>query len=453
MNRTATLIASFLSFASNRSKQSSFDRWLSTEFKTAPYSKLDQGARDELYRASFAVMRFADLAMRLELAYQELARGFQWESKRKINVNKLEASLIRPATHARAGGKLAQMAAVRPEALCLWASWRAGLKPEESDRSREEFFRIAKSLLEASRSIEAAMLWHGFPDTWLGELEERKETSKWDEQTTVSFIAAMASRSPLWLRLNRNERAQEVLDELKTARLKVQKKSNALNVEGRASIYKLESFKNGLFEIQDLASQLLGASLAVRVGDRVWDCCAGEGGKTAQILSALGGKGFVYASDVIEQKLENLKLRIRRTGFSNFRLVPWDGTKLPQFGSEVSSQGGFDKVLVDAPCSSSGTWRRNPDAKLTLSRESVAEYGALQLKILSTAAQAVRPGGRLVYGTCSWFVEENEDVVSRFAASYPEFKLLSQTLHGSPHEDADTTFSAIFEFHGQAALS
>ena len=171
-----------------------------------------------------------------------------------------------------------------------------------------------------------------------------------------------------------------------------------------------------------------------------------------QIASRLSGRGCVYASDLREYKLAETKLRARAAGFSNVRTLPWNGEELPAFPKEVTAKKGFHRVLVDAPCSSSGTWRRNPDAKMRLDREALAELARLQLSILTAASRTVRRDGLLVYATCSFLPSEDEDVVSAFLMANPAFVLVSSSVHGSPAADADTTFTAVMRSGTDAAL-
>jgi len=157
------------------------------------------------------------------------------------------------------------------------------------------------------------------------------------------------------------------------------------------------------------------------------------------------GTGAVYATDLREAPLRDLKKRAKRGGFASIRAYPWDGESTPDFGRAVAKRGGFERVLVDAPCSGSGTWRRNPDGRLRTEPWQLVKITETQSRLLDLAAGSVKPGGLLVYATCSWFCEENEDVTSAFAAKHPEFELVEQRLHGSPQLDADTTFSAVFK--------
>ncbi|MGL4368773.1 MAG: RsmB/NOP family class I SAM-dependent RNA methyltransferase, partial [Spirochaetota bacterium] len=135
----------------------------------------------------------------------------------------------------------------------------------------------------------------------------------------------------------------------------------------------------------------------------------------------------------------------RRAGFANVRSLVWNGSDVPVFPKEIISRGGFHRVLVDAPCSASGTWRRNPDARFRINDHGLEELNILQRKILSAASQTVRPGGLLVYATCSFIAGEDEDIVEDFLSSRSGFELLSSSIFGNPACDADTTFCAVMK--------
>jgi len=172
-------------------------------------------------------------------------------------------------------------------------------------------------------------------------------------------------------------------------------------------------FLDGSLEVQDEGSQLLALLLGARRGEMVCDFCAGAGGKTLAIGAMMASTGRLYAFDVAERRLANLRPRLARSGRSNV---------LPQLiAGETDTRvkrlaGKLDRVLVDAPCSGLGTLRRNPDLKFRQSPESVAELTRKQAAILRAAAKLVKPGGRLVYATCSLLPEENEGVVEAFLA-------------------------------------
>lgn len=181
-------------------------------------------------------------------------------------------------------------------------------------------------------------------------------------------------------------------------------------------------FLSGKIEVQDEGSQLLGYLLAPKRGEMVADFCAGAGGKTLLLGTLMHSKGRLYAFDVSEKRLNNLKPRLKRSGLSNIhiqRIVNENDLKIKRLS------GKFDRVLVDAPCSGLGTLRRNPDLKWRQSAQSIVELKAKQASILSAAAGLLKPGGRLVYATCSFLPEENQEIIADFRAKNPEFDLLN----------------------------
>lgn len=304
---------------------------------------------------------------------------------------------------------------------------------------------VVKGALRMSDEPVARCLWAGLPPALVPLVEERAATSGWDDAARLAFLDRHASRPPLWLRWNDRSRRDAVLAELAREGFAVQEQGAALGVSGSRGIYELACYRDGVVSVQDLASQGIGAAVEAAPGDLVWDCCAGAGGKSLQLAAALGGTGAVLATDLYQGKLEDLRRRVRRSGFDTVRSAVWDGERLPDFGRDVADHGGFDRVLVDAPCSGSGTWRRNPDGRLRFAESQIPGLVAVESHLLQLAAGAVRPGGRLVYATCSWFHAENEAVTAAFLAQSPTFALRSQTLLGNPAADSDTTFVAVFE--------
>jgi 16S rRNA (cytosine967-C5)-methyltransferase len=180
-------------------------------------------------------------------------------------------------------------------------------------------------------------------------------------------------------------------------------------------------FTEGKVEVQDEGSQLLGYMLAPRRSDMVVDFCAGAGGKTLMLSAMMNSQGRLYAMDVSEKRLANLKPRLKRSGASNIQ---------PMLISHVNDlkvkrlAGKIDKVLVDAPCSGLGTLRRNPDLKFRQSPDSLSELIAKQRVILASASRLLKKGGRLVYATCSILPEENQDIVQAFLAEHSDYVLL-----------------------------
>ncbi len=233
-----------------------------------------------------------------------------------------------------------------------------------------------------------------------------------------------------------------VARELQQEKVSVQRRGQQLCALGGRGLSQSQLYKAGVIEIQDLASQHIVAAVAPKPGEKIWDACAGAGGKAIALASQMNNKGAVIATDLYEQKLVELKRRAKRGQLLNIRSFVWDGQQPLKLPQEIARQQGFDKVLVDAPCSSSGTWRRNPDARWRLSADDNAELMALQQRLLTLASQSVRPGGELFYATCSWQVEENEQQVADFMQQNDGWQLLEQTMLGAPEQDADTMFVA-----------
>ena len=400
-----------------------FDRWLATAFKQ--HSRF--GKRDRaLYREwLFAALRFG------ELAAQILAAG---------------ATPVLTASAAQADERAEQWRQLDQDAFFALVETRYHLEtpadqallpqPEPlSDALAAAFAEVRQAAEQGS--LPALLLWHGIPQDYLPLLQARAEASHWSESQLQQWLVQQSRRPPVWIRINHPERRAEILAELADQVIAVNDEAVALEVQG--SLNRFQCVQQGWLEVQDLASQALGATVACQPGESVWDACAGGGGKTLQIAARLQRQGRLLASDIRGHKLKELEARAQRAGFHNLQTLRWDGTALPAFPQNV--RGGFDWVLVDAPCSSSGTWRRSPDVKLREAGRDLAELTALQRRLLLQAAQAVKPGGHLVYGTCSFRVEENEAIVASLLQQ-PGWQLDYQSLLGCPESDADTLFVA-----------
>jgi len=189
----------------------------------------------------------------------------------------------------------------------------------------------------------------------------------------------------------------------------------ALHVEGpRPNLYGLSSLREGLFEVQDEGSQLLGLVVAARPGETVLDLCAGAGGKTLLLGADMKDSGRLMAYDPDPERLDRLLQRTSRAGLTRVQVL----RSLPD------PRLGADRVLVDAPCSELGSLRRGPDLRFRAGPEVLSHFPPLQQDLLQHAGDRVRPGGRLVYATCTVNRAENEDVVTAFLASRPEFHLV-----------------------------
>jgi 16S rRNA (cytosine967-C5)-methyltransferase len=194
-----------------------------------------------------------------------------------------------------------------------------------------------------------------------------------------------------------------------------------LRIRGRPAIQRHPLFLTGAIEVQDEGSQLLGFLLAPRRHDLVVDFCAGSGGKSLMLGALMHSHGRIYAFDVSAARLNRLKPRLKRSGLSNIYPQPIrseNDIRIKRLAGKI------DRVLVDAPCSGLGTLRRNPDLKWRQSPQSVTELKLKQAAILRAAANLVKPGGRVVYATCSLLAEENEEIVEAFLAERGDFRKL-----------------------------
>jgi 16S rRNA (cytosine967-C5)-methyltransferase len=238
-------------------------------------------------------------------------------------------------------------------------------------------------------------------------------------------MAATLVPPPLDLRVNTIKAAREaMLRELKGIGLPATPTPFApqgIRVHQRMSLALLPGLKTGEVEIQDEGSQLVALLVDAKPGDRVVDFCAGAGGKTLAIAAQMKNKGHIIACDVNEGRLKRCAERVRRAGLHNAetRLLATETDRWVK-----RHKAGFDRVLVDAPCSGTGTWRRNPDARWRSPDLGLEALVALQARILTSAARLVKPGGRLVYATCSMLAEENEAQVAGFLAAHPAFRIV-----------------------------
>ena len=223
-----------------------------------------------------------------------------------------------------------------------------------------------------------------------------------------------------------------------------------LRVHGRPPLAALDCFRRGLFEVQDEGSQLVALLTDARPGMRVVDFCAGAGGKTLALAATMRNRGHIVACDVLRGRVERAAIRIRRAGVHN---VERRGLRSEHDQWVKRHAGGFDRVLVDAPCTGSGTWRRNPDAKWRLRPPDLDQFVSLQRRILDSTCRLVKPGGRLIYATCSLLPAENEAQLARFATAHAEFGVLPVTnvwneAVGGPYPGQGPTLSLTPARHG-----
>lgn len=244
------------------------------------------------------------------------------------------------------------------------------------------------------------------------------------EDELLALCEALNQPAPVDIRVNplKTDRAEvlKMLDELGLPTEPTPYAPQGLRRHDRRPLFNLPAFKDGLFELQDEASQLVGHLVAPQPGERVLDLCAGAGGKTLQLGALMGSKGSLMATDISAKRLERMTPRMRRAGLSNVRPVAITGMSDTHL---KRAKGTFDRILIDAPCSGTGTWRRNPDLKWR--PLNLDELNQTQAELLQDAVRLLKPGGRIVYATCSILPEENERIVEQFLANNPEFRLHS----------------------------
>jgi len=256
------------------------------------------------------------------------------------------------------------------------------------------------------------------PD-WLAE----RLQSRFDESDFLSMASALNQPAPVDIRVNtlkaERDKVREYLAHEGFIFESTPYSPVGLRRQDRTPLFHTKSFKDGLFEVQDEGSQLVSMLLEPMRQDMVVDFCAGSGGKTLHLGALMANRGSVYAFEVSPKRLEKLKPRLKRSGLNNVRTVAI-GHERDARVQRLKSK--IDRVLVDAPCSGTGTLRRNPDIKW---REiNLPELADKQKRILAAAAELVKPGGRLVYATCSLLHEENDEVVDAFLTTHPEFRIL-----------------------------
>ncbi|CDG39409.1 MULTISPECIES: RsmB/NOP family class I SAM-dependent RNA methyltransferase [Asaia] len=278
-------------------------------------------------------------------------------------------------------------------------------------------------------------------------------------ETLEAEMAALDNAAPLDLRVNLLKgHRDEAIRALRNEQIQASPTPLSpwgLRLPGRQNVTATQSFREGIIEIQDEGSQLIVGTLDAKPGERVVDFCAGAGGKTLAIAMGMENKGQIVACDVSAPRLEGAVKRLRRAGVHNVeRHLLTSGDKWVK-----RRAGAFDRVLVDAPCSGTGTWRRNPDARIRLVEQDIIELQAKQADILDRASTLVKPGGRLVYATCSLLAEENEAQVAAFLARNDQFErvaaggdMLPEKLRGESgfaltplRDETDGFFAAVLQ--------
>lgn len=272
--------------------------------------------------------------------------------------------------------------------------------------------------------------------TRLGNLAATREAPRWAQlncpewllerfdrafpQTCDAEVAALNVSAPVDLRINLSrttrDKAQSYLEAEGHAVAPTPLSPAGLRSSGWLPLANTQAFKDGLIEVQDESSQLLAQSVNAQPGERIADLCAGAGGKTLALAAMMDNTGQIVAADVSPSRLRKMEPRLRRAGVTIVHSTTIDIAALADAIEPV------DRVLIDAPCSGTGAWRRHPEARWNLTPEQIADYVAVQAKLLHDGARLLHPGGWLVYATCSLLPEENEDQAGAFLNEHANFR-------------------------------
>jgi 16S rRNA (cytosine967-C5)-methyltransferase len=249
------------------------------------------------------------------------------------------------------------------------------------------------------------------PD-WMDELGVKEL----GEEIWTKELAAQNEQAKVILRVNKlkttKEKLRAILMDLNIETEFHNDYPDALILTERANVFLTDAFKDGFFEVQDASSQLVAYFLDVKPGMRVVDTCAGAGGKTLHLASLMENKGQLIAMDLYESKLKQLKIRAKRNGAFNIEPRVIESTKTIKKLHEKA-----DRVLIDAPCSGLGVLKRNPDSKWKLQPEFIENIKKIQAEVLENYSKIVKPGGKLVYATCSVLPSENQEQIKRFLST------------------------------------
>jgi 16S rRNA (cytosine967-C5)-methyltransferase len=281
--------------------------------------------------------------------------------------------------------------------------------------------------MQYEEALKTRKIRESIPD-WLDEFGKQELGDRWDEE-----INALNMEAPVGIRVNTFKTDR---DTLKIILKKDSIYANAIEgipsamlLEERKNLFGTKAFRNGYFEVQDPGSQLIAPFLQVEPGMRVIDACAGAGGKTLHLSNLMDNKGTIISMDTEAWKLTELKRRAKRNGAHNIDTRPIESTKVIKRLKESA-----DRLLLDVPCSGSGVLRRNPDAKWKLDRAFLNRVMTMQQDILERYPSMLKPGGIMVYATCSIFPSENQKQVQKFLQNHSAFKLLEEH-NTSPYKD------------------
>jgi 16S rRNA (cytosine967-C5)-methyltransferase len=287
--------------------------------------------------------------------------------------------------------------------------------PEFDEFSGIDFQKIEERF---SEKIDNPAIEQSVPD-WLYQLIEKDYGKE-----TPEILTALNQQAEVYLRVNTLKTTSEnVIKSLALEGIEAVAfpgHENAIQIKQRKNLFRTSAFQDGWFEVQDISSQLVSKALDPKPGTRVFDVCAGAGGKTLHLAALMQNKGQLIALDIHEWKLKELKRRARRAGAHNVETRPIVAKTIKRLKDSA------DSLLIDAPCSGLGVLKRNPDAKWKLDQDFIDRITKEQAEIIQTYSKILRKGGRMVYATCSILPADNEDQVKNFLANNSEFELISE---------------------------
>src|SRR5688572_19802463 len=283
-----------------------------------------------------------------------------------------------------------------------WLQW---LDPKASfQKQLDQSSTLQERFTADEKSVKPETLAARAVPSWVRE----------EMELPVDYLRQIQREPSLWLRA-RPGSAQRLARDLGNCEA-TDRAPDALRYVGSQDLFLTPAFHNGAFEIQDLASQIVGHACAPKPGETWWDACAGEGGKLLHIADLMVNKGVIWATDRSERRLQVLKRRAGRAQLFNYRTALWDGSaKLP-------TKTKFDGILVDAPCSGVGTWQRNPHARWKTTPNDVRELAQTQRALLEHVAAGLKPRARLIYAVCTLTRSETTAVADAFTAAHPELE-------------------------------
>ncbi len=263
-----------------------------------------------------------------------------------------------------------------------------------------------------------------------------------------TVLQALSQEAPVFLRANSLKTTREAVIEALTKEDIVAKAAalapHAIQLTKRGPMFATKAFKNGWFEMQDEGSQLVAHLVDAKAGQKVIDFCAGAGGKTLAIAAAMKNKGRILAWDTNEARLSQITKRLARAGVNNVQTR----TLTSEHDSFLKRhKDSADWVLLDVPCTGSGTWRRNPDLKWRTTPKDLEEVTDIQRRILKSAGRLVKPEGSLVYATCSFFKDENENQIAVFLSEHPDFEVVASGVDANGVTDGTPYLSLMPHTH------